>query len=362
MKILYLHYSLGAGGAEQFLVDLANRMALNPENKVSILTILDSSNSSMSHFLPELSKNVEFINLHKRKGISLANMIEVWRKICKEKPDIVHVHCSFWLIIFPAIFYRKAHYVMTIHNLVERWADGMVNRIISNWLYKDKVLAVTISQACHRSYYAYYNRDNDITIDNGREPVKLSDRYDDVKRQIESIKCNPKTSVFVHVARNHPQKNHNRLFNTFTRLTTEGNDVLLIVVGDKYDGYIKKYKSYSNILFVGKKKNVGDYLAVADFFTLSSDIEGLPISLLEAMSLGVIPICTPAGGIVDVIHDGVNGYMSTEIDDELYYQCVKRALKERGKISRAQIIDDFQNKYSMKICADKYYKVYKGLL
>lgn len=360
MKILFVHYSLGAGGAERFIVDLANSLEMIPENEVSVLTILDSNDPAKSHFLPELSKNIKFINLHKKKAISFANMLAVWKAIIKENPDVVHIHCSFWMIILPAIFYRKPRYVMTIHNLVQRWAQGKINRVISGWLYKDKVQPITISEACHQSYIDYYHRGNDITIDNGCAFVKITEKCEDIKRYVTSLKLAATTPVFVHVARNHPQKNHDRLFKTFTRLKENGFDYLLVIVGDKYEKFMEEYADSSNIYFVGKVNNVGDYLSAADYFTLSSDMEGLPISLLEAMSLGVVPICTPAGGCKDVIKDGVNGYIPSEIDDELYYQSLKQALEERGKINKQTIIEDFQNKYSMKICADKYYKVYVG--
>lgn len=360
MKILFVHYSLGAGGAERFIVDLANNMVMTPENEVVMLTILDSDDPTKVHFLPELSKRIRFENLHSKKGISLRNMLAVWKTIVKEKPDVVHVHCSFWMIILPAIFYRKPRYVMTIHNLVQRWAQGKINRVISSWLYKDKVQPVTISEACHQSYTDYYHRSNDVTIDNGCAPVKITEKCEDIKRYVASLKTNSSTPVFVHVARNHPQKNHDRLFKAFIRLAESGFDYLLLVIGDKYEKYINEYANNNKIQFVGKVNNVGDYLTAADFFTLSSDMEGLPIALLEAMSLGVIPICTPAGGCKDVIQDGENGYVPAAIDDELYYESLKRALEERRKINKQIIIEDFQNKYSMKLCADKYYKVYKG--
>ena len=47
------------------------------------------------------------------------------------------------------------------------------------------------------------------------------------------------------------------------------------------------------------------------------------ITLHEAKSAGVVPICTPASGINNVIVNGVNGYKSEKIDDESYYQTLK---------------------------------------
>ncbi len=46
-----------------------------------------------------------------------------------------------------------------------------------------------------------------------------------------------------------------------------------------------------------------------DIFMMSSEFEGLPIALLEAMSMGCMPACTDAGGIPEVIKDNVNGLL-----------------------------------------------------
>lgn len=66
---------------------------------------------------------------------------------------------------------------------------------------------------------------------------------------------------------------------------------------------------------------------------MSSKMEGLPISLLEAMSLGVIPVSTPAGGVCDVIRNGENGYISSSHTPEDFYRIVKDAIANIGNVS-----------------------------
>ena len=63
-------------------------------------------------------------------------------------------------------------------------------------------------------------------------------------------------------------------------------------------------------------------MSLADYFVLSSDFEGLPLTLIEAMSMGITPICTPAGGVVDVIKDGKT-YPSICITKEFYPRIFK---------------------------------------
>ena len=55
---------------------------------------------------------------------------------------------------------------------------------------------------------------------------------------------------------------------------------------------------------------------MGDAYALCSSYEGMPISLIEAIGVGCIPVCTPVGGIVDVVHNGENGFLSDGIGEE----------------------------------------------
>jgi glycosyltransferase involved in cell wall biosynthesis len=188
--------------------------------------------------------------------------------------------------------------------------------------------------------------------------LKTTEKLEEAKKKIDALKKNLETTVFIHVGRNHPVKNHGRLFNVFSRLEAEGVNFILIVLGDEYDSWNVTLKNSKNIFLLGPKNNVGDYMAQADFFVLSSDVEGLPMALLEAMSMGVVPISTPAGGVVDVIEDGITGYLSENFDDDRFYRKVKQAIVEKGHITSVAIKSYYENHYSMETCAKRYYQIY----
>ena len=55
------------------------------------------------------------------------------------------------------------------------------------------------------------------------------------------------------------------------------------------------------VTYISDVESVADYLCNSDAFFLSSTHEGMPISVIEAMSIGLPIICTPAGGLVDMV-------------------------------------------------------------
>lgn len=362
MKIIELNFYLGGGGASRLMADLSNQYASNKNNEVITVSVIESESAGNDFisFKKDLIPSVKYIALNKKSGLGWASLYSVFRLIKKEHPDVVHLHANILLLLLPVLFCQKVNYVHTIHTLVTRqYPNGIIKRI-ANWLYrKGKVIPVTISQECHESYKECFGRQEDILITNGREALKTTEKLLSVKKELSDIGVRQGTPVFLHVARHHPVKNHDRMFKTFQRLSNEGIDYQLIVIGDHYDVYEKQFNGHKQIHLIGARTNIGDYMYFADFFVLTSDKEGLPLSLLEAMSMGVIPVCTPAGGIKDVLRNGENGFMAKEVSDESFYQVVKQALYEGSKISRNSIIKEYKEKYSMEVCAKHYMDIYK---
>ncbi len=359
MKIIEITHALSSGGGERLVVDLCNRFAETAGIEVVLLISKDLSIPGNSHYLPDLSKKVTLIELKEKGRFSFSSLIKYYYILKHENADIVHSHGGFISLLIPSLLLKRAKYFVTMHTLPSRWAYTNWRKKLSAFLFNRNVMPITISDVCHKDYINFYGRDNDVVVVNGREPLRTTELAKDVRKYINGLKSSTDTPIFIHVARAHPVKNHLRLFSTFKRLAKEGIDFELIVLGTGYEVYDKELYNNLHIHLVGECRNVGDYMACADFFVLTSDNEGLPLTLLEAMSMGVIPICTPAGGIKDVIRNGENGYMPIEIDDELYYNSVKKALQERGIISSDRIIEDYQKQYSMKVCAENYLKVFK---
>ncbi len=363
MRILQVIYNLSSGGAERLVVDLCNIFAENKSDEIHLLTTDDDAITGNKHYYDSLSKNVVYHNIGAKSGFSFKSIIGVYRMIKNIKPDIVHLHSNLILLFLPALLYNKAKYIHTLHNLAEKTLTVSQLKFICSYLYKNKVQPIAISDVCQKSYSDFYKQDNAICVTNGRAKLSITEEYKSVKNDIAKYKNGREVPVFIHVARYAEQKNQKLLFDTFTQLRNIGKEFLLLVIGA---GYEKSPYMHLNdtdyIKILGAKQNVGDYLACADFFVLSSTWEGLPLSLLEAMSMGCIPISTPAGGVVDVIRDGKNGLLSPSFNPEDYYNTVLSVFDKDFSINKEEILEDYENNYTMEVCANKYYSVYTKLI
>jgi glycosyltransferase involved in cell wall biosynthesis len=198
-------------------------------------------------------------------------------------------------------------------------------------------------------------------IYNGRKSPETSTSINQVRSEISSLKKNKDDLVFLHVARFNWQKNQLLLIDVFNKLLEEGNHLILLILGMNFDSREAKSlreSSKSGIYFLNEKSNVTDYYMNSDAFCLSSIVEGLPITLLEALACGCIPICTAVGGIKDVIKDEIYGYLDHDITVKSYYETVKRFISQKNKIPKSRLIKYFNENFSIEKCAEEHYAIY----
>lgn len=123
---------------------------------------------------------------------------------------------------------------------------------------------------------------------------------------------------------------------------------------------INKSGKSAHFHWVGVQKNVVPYLSLMDIYLSTSEFEGLPIAMLEAMSCEVPVVATRAGGIGEVIQHGKQGYL-TEIEEweELEKYCMELLLNpqlraDMALAARERVIE----KFSMKRMVSELEKIY----
>ncbi len=127
------------------------------------------------------------------------------------------------------------------------------------------------------------------------------------------------------------QKNISMLLRVFKKFSLN-HDYKLYIVGDgpdraMYEKYIKENHMFDKVILTGRQ-NVIPYLEKAKFFVLTSNYEGMPNSLIEAMAMGLPCVSTDCsgGGAAALIDDGINGILiPVNNEDKLFEAMTKIA-------------------------------------
>lgn len=353
-KIIQILPQLNCGGAERFVVDLCNKMGENHEIVLFSFFPLETH----GFFLKELNGHVKIKSFNKKPGLDFILPFKILLELIREKPQIVHTHLnSFYYTLLSIMLLRNNKYYHTLHSDALKEAPGKWGVFIKKIFFRMGFsIPITVSLKSQVSFLEQY-KFKAVKIDNGRN-IDLS-KLTDKELFLNKYKINSRTKILLNIARISHEKNQLMLANAVNELTKEGYNIVLIILGPNCDNEIKntiENIGNENIYLIGEKDNPLDYLAAADAFCLSSLYEGMPITLIEAFAVGTIPICTPAGGIVDMIENSVNGLLSKDYSKEEYLIVLKKFIgmsSEELDLIKKHCQNSFL-KYSMENCANEY--------
>jgi glycosyltransferase involved in cell wall biosynthesis len=119
--------------------------------------------------------------------------------------------------------------------------------------------------------------------------------------------------TLVYVGRLEAVKNHVLLLNAFRAALSSMLDLRLWMVGDgserkMLESLATKFGIATAVTFWGQQLDVAPFFSAADAFIMSSTSEGLPMSLLQAFSLGLPAIVTDVGGMAEVVRLAQAGF------------------------------------------------------
>ena len=359
MKIIEIIPQLSSGGAERFVVDLSNELSLRHD---VVLIVSSALIGQTAFYLPEVSERVRVCSLNKRLGFDSAYLYRLYKTIKKESPDIVHTHIGayshFALLkwLFP-----RVKFVHTIHSEASAESGGGLKALLRKLFFKrGNCTAVTISKTSDGSFRDFYgNNIKSVLIRNGR-PLDVVWTDSNLISRVEG------RYNFVSIGHISQVKNHLLLCSAVTQLTENGAPIELYMFGRFVDeGIVNGIKALNNphIHLLGEIENPRQYLRNADVFCMSSVREGMPISLIEALSCGMIPICTSVGGIADMVEDGTTGFLSKDLTTETYVKAIERFLSlSKNEVAEMKLkCRKLAGQYSMEECAKKYETLFSNI-
>ena len=283
-KISILIYSLASGGAERVVSILLNEF----KDKYDVTLVLMSDEIHYS-----IPKDIKLYFLEKSnpsesgiiKLIKLPFLGWRYKKICKK--NNISVSLSFmnrpnYINIFAKIFGSKVKTIISeraMPSLQHQYGiQGKINRFLITYLYgfSDKVIANSLGNSSDLKNS--FNIHNIITINN---PLNLEKIEKNVR---ENIEFNRDKFTFITVGRLDSGKNHKLMINAMKVMNAY---LYIIGEGHLYDdlkNQIKELNLEEQVFLLGKQDNPYKFLSKSDCFIFTSNYEGFPNVVVEALA------------------------------------------------------------------------------
>lgn len=300
MKLALVAYLHGAGGAERQITMLANAMAQRGHN-VYLLVLAEFNK------IYDIDKRVNVRDLTGKEREAIHPLIGRYKVLRRAyidiKPDVTihyNLQSAYLTTVMPKSLYNKCIYSERGDPYDVEY-NGILG-IIRSWCV-NKIDGFVFQSEGAQAFFSKSVQKRSVVIHNS---VTVPE-YPTLRKRDNRI---------VSVGRLHRQKNHAMLIEAFSKIANEFPEVELVNYGDgelreDIEKLISDYGLTERVHLLPSRKDIFDTIRQARLFVLSSDYEGMPNALLEAMALGLPCISTDCrpGGARTLIVDGENGYI-----------------------------------------------------
>lgn len=358
MNILRLRHIFYPDIPKDFFFELSI-FQVNQGHKVDVITWNKNNRKSEEQIIHNF-------NVHRLKAITiplLNNIIDfpfflkLEKKIKDINPDLIHIESHLFISSYQTVKIAKKMKIpciLTVHG-VRAERNFFLNLLQTIYLYTFG--SFTLNKA-------------DIIICLTKSDAKEICKYGSFNNKIEIIPNAVDTNLFI------PREKKENLIVTSGRFVNEKGLIYLIkaikiilnyksiklyIIGFgpleyKLKKFVEKNKLNNNIIFLGKlpRNKIANILGKSILFIIPSLKEGMPISLLEAMSAENIILGSNISGINDVIIDGYNGFLvQPKNENEIASKIIKILFqienkKEIARNARKTIIDNYNYKILLK--------------
>jgi glycosyltransferase involved in cell wall biosynthesis len=358
MKILFVIDTLGSGGKERRMLELLR--ALNKRSDIAMELVIMSHDIHYYHIY-DLGINIHRIVRGRSKDISV---FRKFRQLIRElKPDVVHCWESMtavylapvcWLLKCPLINGMITNVPQSPRILNHHWRRGRLTFPFSTFIISNSKAGLTAYSVPKKKGRVIYNGFDFLRLDN-------LDNKEKIKREL-----NITTQYVVGmVASFCKQKDYPTFFSAARILLKERYDITFLAIGAYTDseesaGLLDdELKKYFRLL--GIRTDVESIINIMDIGVLATFTEGISNSIMEYMALEKPVVASEGGGTVELMIEGVTGYLLKPGDSNMLAERINELLnnaelrEKMGLNGRKQI----EKNFSIDRMAEEYLKIYR---
>ena len=360
-RVLVLIKGLGLGGAESLIAESAP------------LWDTESFEYRVVYLLPWKDQLVENLNevgvsvtcVDWRGPTSIGGMRRLRKVMVTWEPEIIHSHLPVAGILARGLATRSRQ-VYTEHNVVDFYRQPTRSLNRATYWRNDAVIAVSDSVA---NSISGYPGPEPTVIPNGvsvhqPDPSTLAS----VRRELEIDESTP---LVVHVGNIRPHKGHDNLIDAAKLLMDIRPEAVTVSIGgEKNAGDLGRVRQRADSLglsdrirFLGRRGDAHSFLAAADVVVNPSDVEGLPLVILEALAFARPVVATDVGGVSSVVRHHETGILVKPGDPAGLAEAIALALdsaeaRNWGRAGSKLIAD----RHGLATMVAGYESVYRGLI
>ena len=298
--------SLQKGGSERVIVNLAEYFY---QKKYEVILVTQYKKEVEYDILPEIKRVYSEPEAYLLQGGRIRNFLvryQTLRRIWKTyKPDVIlsFLGKNNFMAILTALG-LPSKVAVSVRGEPTMEYVGKVMQLLAKGLFTlaNGVIMQT-EQACE--FLPKHIRKKTVVLPNPLNPLFINARYEGEKED-----------VIVAAGRLDENKNHAMLIHAFARIADEFPQMKLIIYGEgesrpQLEALIAEKQLEHRVALPGSISDISEKVAKARIFTLTSNTEGMPNSVMEAMALGIPVVSTdcPCGGPAMLIEHEVNGML-----------------------------------------------------
>jgi sugar transferase (PEP-CTERM/EpsH1 system associated) len=367
IKILHVLDSLGVGGMERVVIDVANNLDHSRfDHAVCCI-------SRKGEAAPYLREGTRCVDLGKGARADYLAPVKIARLIGAEAPDIIHTQS--WSGIDAAIAKMLAGVARLVHsehgrNYPHIDSEPLKRKVARRCLYhlSDAVFAISAEV---RDYYCRetgFPRERMRVIPNGVDLRRIDGAGGGARAELG---IGAEDFVVGTVARLDATKDTITLARAFARLyrLRPETNLRLLIIGDgdqkaMIENFVAEQGLSAAVICLGLRQDAPRLYRAMNVFALSSLSEGMPLTVLEAMAARLPVVATNVGALPELVEEGGTGFLAEPKDDQALAERLARFYSEPelarrfGEAARRKV----EREYSLELMLRRYADLYLSVV